>query len=117
MIFQDTLIVKKATITENYYFANINTWLAILTQDCLSCQTSKSMPNLLMTPQQSFLEVSPYFNQRISMYTKGPTSPSSDGNFYVYVIVDVFTHYVVLHPSLKNDAINALTVLFDDWNV
>ena len=59
-----------ATITENYYFQNINTWIAILTQDCLSWQTSKSMPNLLMAPQQPFLQISPYFNHRISMDTK-----------------------------------------------
>ena len=70
-----------------------------------------------MAPQKPFLEVSAYFNHRISMDTKGPFSPSSHGNFYVYVIVDAFTHYVVLHPSPKNDAANALTVLFDHWIV
>ena len=107
----------QATITENYFFPNINKWIAKLTQDCLSCQTSKSMPNLLMAPQQPFLEVSPYFNHRISMDTKGPSSPSSDGNFYVYVIVDAFTHYVVLQPLPKIDATNALTVLFVHWVV
>ena len=64
-----------------------------------------------------FLEASPYFNHRISMDTKGPISPASDGSSYVYVIVDAFTHYVVLHPSPKNDANNALTVLFDHWIV
>ena len=74
------------------------------------------MPNLLMAPQLPFLEVSPYFNRRISMDTKGPTSQSSDGNSYVYVIVDAFTHYV-LHPSTKNDATNSLTVFFDHWIV
>ena len=57
------------------------------------------MPNLLMAPQKS------------------PISPSSDGISYVYVIVDAFTHFVVLHPSPKNDAINALTVLFEHWIV
>ena len=102
-----------ATITENYYFPNIITWIAILTQDCLNCHTSKSMPNLLIAPQQPFLEVSPYFNHRISLYTKCPISSSSDGNSYVYVILGKFTHYVVLHTSPKNDATHALTVLFD----
>ena len=48
-----------ATITETYYLSNIKTWIAILTQDCLNCQTSKSMPNLSMAPQHPFLEVSP----------------------------------------------------------
>ena len=58
-----------------------------------------------------------FFNHRISMDTKGPISPSSDGNSYVYVIVAAFSHYVVLHPSPKNDATNALTVLVDHWIV
>ena len=49
------------------------------------------------------------------MDTTGPISPPSVGNSYIYIIVDAFTHYVVLHPSPNNDAANALTVLFDHW--
>ena len=45
-----------------------------------------------MAPQQPFSEVSAYFNRRISMDTKGPISPPSDGISYVYVIVDAVTH-------------------------
>ena len=52
-----------------------------------------------------------------SPYFEGSTSPSLDGNSYVHFIVDAFTHYVVLHPSPKNDATHALTVLFDHWIV
>ena len=59
-----------ATITENHYFPNIQTMIAIITQDCVNWQTSKLMPNLLIDQQQLFLEVSPYFNHRISMNTK-----------------------------------------------
>ena len=51
------------------------------------------------------------------MDTKGPVSPSLDENFYVSVIVDAFTRYVVLHSSPKSDATNALIVLFDHWIV
>ena len=65
-----------------------------------------------MAPQQPLLEVSSYFNHRISMDTKKPISPSSDGNSFVYVIVDAFTNYVVLHHSPKHDATNAHTVFF-----
>ena len=68
-----------------------------------------------MAPQQPFLEISTLFSHRISMDTKGPISPSSDENSYVYIIA--FTHYVVLHSSPKNYATNALTVLFDLWIV
>ena len=31
--------------------------------------------------------------------------------------MDAFSRHVVLHPSTKNDATNALTVLFDHWIV
>ena len=51
------------------------------------------------------------------MDTNGPISLSLDGNSYVHVIVDAFTHYVVLHPSPENDTANALTVFFDHWIV
>ena len=51
------------------------------------------------------------------MDTKGPIYPSSDRYSYVYVIVHAFTHYVVRHPSPKNDVASALTVLFDHWIV
>ena len=71
------------------------------------------MPNLPVAPQQPFLEVSPYFNHRISINTKRPISSSSDGISYVNVIVDAFTRFVVLHPSPRKDASNALIVLFD----
>ena len=73
------------------------------------------MPNLLMAPQQPSLEVSPCFNHRIFMNTKVPILPSSGGNSYVYVIVNAFTHYVVLDPSPNNEATSALTALFDLW--
>ena len=71
------------------------------------------MPNILMAQQQQFLEVSPYINHRISMGTRDPISPPS----YIYVILDAFTYYVVLNPSPKNDAANALTVCFCQWIV
>ena len=75
------------------------------------------MPNLLLAPQQPFLEVSTYFNHRISMDTNVLISPSSDENSYVYVMADKITHCVVPHPSPRNDAANALNVLLDHWIV
>ena len=74
------------------------------------------MPNLLMTPQQPFLEVSPYFNHRSTMNTQGPISPSSDVISYVYVIGEAFTHLLYFTHPPKN-ATNALTVSFDHWIV
>ena len=99
-----------AAIPENYYFPNMesDTYTRF-------SESPDEQVHALMVPQQSFLEVSPYFNHRIEMEPKGLFSTSSDRNSYVYVIVDAFTHYVVLYPSPKNDAANALTVLFELW--
>ena len=83
----------------------------------LNYPTSKSMSDLLLAPQQQYLEASPYFNLRISRDTKSPISPSSNESSYVCVIIDAFTHCVVLHPSPKNDAAKWLNVLFDHWIV
>ena len=52
-----------------------------------------------------------YFNHRISFDTKGPISPSSEGNSYIMVIVDAFTHYVALNPVPHCNAYYAYTTL------
>ena len=107
----------QATITENYYFANTQTWIEILTQNCLNCQTSKSMPNLLVAPQQLLRNFTILQSSYFSGH-KGPNFPVfPNGNFYVCVSVDSFTHYILLHPSTKNDATKALTVFFYHWIV
>ena len=66
------------------------------------------MPNLLIILQQPYVELSPNFNHRISRDTKGPINPSSDRNSYIYVKLDAFSHYVVLHPC--NKRYNKLTL-------
>ena len=68
-----------------------------------------------MAPQDQFLEVSPYVNHHISMDTEGPITPSSVGISYIYVIGDAFSHYVLLHPSQKNDHVSALNVSLNHW--
>ena len=66
---------------------------------------------------QLFLKVSPYFNPRIAKDKKSRIIPSWDKNSHIYVIVDAISLYNVLHPSPRNDAMNALNVLFDHWIV
>ena len=51
------------------------------------------------------------------MDTKCPIIPSSDRNSYIYVIVDAFLQYVAIHPLQRNDAVNAISVLFTHWIV
>ena len=47
--------------------------------------------------------------------TKGPIHPTSEGNNYIFVIVDAFSHYVTIMCAPKNNAHYAFTALFEHW--
>ena len=79
--------------TQNFYFPNALIWIKILCNDCITCQLNKSYPNQKqLATKQDFKGQSLYFDHRISFDTKGPISPSSEGNSYIMVIDDAFTH-------------------------
>ena len=77
---------------------------------------NKPYPNQKKIAQkQDFKEKSLYFNHRISFDTKRPISLSSEGNSYIMVIVDAFTHYVALNPVPHCNAYYAYTTLNEHW--
>ena len=45
--------------------------------------------------------------------TKGPIHATSEGNNYIFVIVDAFSHYVTIMCARKNSAHYAFTALFE----
>ena len=47
--------------------------------------------------------------------TKGPILPSSEGNSYIMVINDAFTHYVALNPVPNCNAYYEYTTLYEHW--
>ena len=49
------------------------------------------------------------------MPSKGPINPVSDGNHYLYVLVDQFSNYFVTVPTPKNDAHYEVNALFHHW--
>ena len=101
---------------QNFYFPNAPIWIKILCNDCIVCQLNKPYPNQKQIAQkQDFKGQSLYFNHRISFDTKGPISPSSEGNSYIMVIVDAFTHYVALNPVPHCNAYYAYTRLYEHW--
>ena len=82
-----------SNFTQIFYFPNATIWIKVLCNDCIVCQLNKPYPNQKQIAQkQDFKGQSLYFNHRISFDTKGPISPSSEGNSYIMVIVDAFTH-------------------------
>ena len=77
-----------SNFTQNFYFPNAPIWIKVLCNDCIICQLNKPYPNQKQIAQkQEFTGQNLYFNHRISFDTKGPISPSSEGNSYIMVIV------------------------------
>ena len=105
-----------SNFTQNFYFPYAPIWIKVLCNDCIICRLNKPYPNQKQIAQkQDFKGKSLYFNHRISFDTKGPISPSSEGNSYIMVIVDAFTHYVALNPVPYCNAYYAYTTLYEHW--
>ena len=49
------------------------------------------------------------------MDTKGPINPSSHNKFYIHVIIDAFSHFVVTVPIRSNTAKTAIKSLLHHW--
>ena len=62
-------------------------------------------------PTQSFPENAPSFNYRISLDTNGPINPPSHNKFYIHVIIDAFSHFVVTVPIKSNNPKTAIKTL------
>ena len=101
---------------DKYYFPNLNTWLKILITDCIQCQTNKVFANTrTKSKQDQLVTIKTYSHEMIMIDTKGPIHPTSAGNNYIFVIVDAFSHYVMIICARKNNAHYAFTALFEHW--
>ena len=101
-----------SNFTQNFYFLNAPIWIKVLCNDCMIYHLNKPYPNQKQIAQKQDIKgQSLYFNHRISFDTKEPISPSSEGNSYMMVIVDAFTHYVALNPVPHY----AYTILYEHW--
>ena len=101
---------------DKYYLSNLTTWIKILIADFIQCQTNKVFANTkTKSKQEQLAPTETYFNEMILIDTKGPIHPTSEGNNYILVIVDAFSHYVTIMCALKNNAHFAFTALFEHW--
>ena len=107
----------KRNIMEKYYFPNINILIKILIADCIQCQTNKMFANTKTTKskQEQLATTKTYFNEVITIDTKGPINPTSEGNNCIFVILDAFSHYVTIICAPKNQVYYAFTALFEHW--
>ena len=100
---------------DKYYFPNLNTWLKILIADCIQCQTNKMFANTrTKSKQEQLATTKTYFNEMIMIDTKVSIHRTSEGNNYIFVIVDAFSHYVTMCAT-KNNAYYTFTAIFEYW--
>ena len=103
-----------SNLIQNLYFPNAPIWIKVIWNDCITCQLNKTYPNQKqIAEKQDFKGESLYFNHTKTFDTKGPISPSSEGNSYIMVIFDAFTHYVVLNPVPHCNIYYAYTTLYE----
>ena len=65
--------------------------------------------------KQEFEGQSLYFNHRLSFDTKGPISPSSEGNSFIMVIVDAFTHNAAPNSVPHCNTYHPYTTSYEYW--
>ena len=83
--------------------------MSIFIHDCIECQQNKHNNQKIQTATiQTFSENASFFNYRISMDTKGPINPPSKQNSHIHVIVDAFSHFLVIVSVEQNKAENAV---------
>ena len=87
-----------------------------LLKDCIKCQACKSHKKIYNTASlRPFSELTPYFNFRISIDTKGPINPPSNGKSYIISIVDAFSNYYIPTAVTKHDGETIVKVLYEKW--
>ena len=105
------------TFNQFYFIPHLPLWFSIFIHDCIDCQTNKHFPikPQNISPPLPFYESATHFNYRISMDTKGPISPSSQKNPYIFVIIDAFSHFVVTNPAPNITSKYAIQTLLHHW--
>ena len=91
----------KNIFNQFYYIQPLPLLISIYFHDCIECQTNKHFPikPKILSLFLPFYENATHFNYRITMDTEILISPSSQGNSYIFVIIDAFSHFLVTNPA------------------
>ena len=49
------------------------------------------------------------------MDTKGPISPTSNGNSYIFVSIEAFSHFIIINPTRNINSKHAIHTLLYHW--
>ena len=101
----------KRIMMQKYYFPNLHTWIKILLADCSKWQTDKIFANNHNKANaENLASTKTYFIEMIMIDTNGPINLPFDGNQYIFVIVDAFSHFVTIICAPRHTAHYALHI-------
>ena len=102
---------------QNFYFPNAPIWIKYYAMTAIVCQLNKTLPKSKTNSTKNKILKDKVCTLIIvsHLILKDQFHPSSEGNSYIMVIVDAFTHYVALNPVPHCNAYYAYTTLYEHW--
>ena len=109
-------IMPEMFSTNNIIFQFLQERLLHFFHDCIDCQVHKhkKMKHTKGAILQ-FSKLSTFHNHSISMDTKGPINPASEGRQNNYVIVDHFSNYIIIVLTTEKKGHYAVNSIFRHW--
>lgn len=95
---------------ELYWFPNMRKYIRKFVENCITCKLSKSNSGKVQVQLHPIPKVSIPWHT-IHMDATGKLSGNSNSKEYIFVLIDAFTKYVLLHHTSNIDAISAINAL------
>lgn len=94
----------------HYWFPHMSKYVRKFVENCITCRVSKSHSGKIQAELHPIPKVtSPWHTVHID--ATGKLSGKNDTKEYVFVMIDAFTKYTILHHTLNIDTTNAIKAL------
>ena len=97
-----------------YYWPGMFDWICALTADCITCQNKKPKPK-----HRNEVPLEEWQNDTIPFRTvhidhKGPLHPPSNRNLRCLLVIDAFSHFLMVYP-VTNTSAQATIAAIEKW--
>ena len=97
-----------------YFWPNYRREMRDFVNACIPCQRLKGkQPSEQQRP--TFAVTSTHFNQLVAFDIQGPLKETSDGNLYILLMADIFTHFVMGVPLADTKAETVAKAFIGTW--
>lgn len=94
-------------VYELYWFENMSKYVRKFVENCITCAVSKSRSGKIQSELHPIPKV-PIPWHTVHVDATGKLSGKSNKKEYVFVLIDAFTKYVLLHHTLSIDSTNSI---------